>query len=287
MCNYEERYINFREVFNEFYAAERLQNSISIFGDLVSLLSDGRTALFAVKRMKNDLAYIRKADFELSVLEGELLSNSAANVPSIPPTGYYYPLNILLPELRRISKKVRWDKDELDMDWDKEANFIENDGSIRESFGPVAEYAPLIKDLDYDTKRWHEGSEYFDMYVQYLPGSGRCRFLSLAFPDAVRLDFHYVHILRELAKLYNEREWQHRYSQQPMEDFLKLEEDFKNLMWEAQQKDPNPADWVEKKSDPRSLLENELKQVLDDIENEVRPEITSGEIVDLREIFRP
>ena len=155
MCNYEERYINFREVFNEFYAAERLQNSISIFGDLVSLLSDGRTALFAIRRMKNDLAYIRKADFKLSVLERELLLNSAANVPSLPPdtayfkaeyrTGYDYPSDILLPELRSICRKVRWDKDELHLDWDDKSNFIEDDGSIRESFGPVAVYTPKVK----------------------------------------------------------------------------------------------------------------------------------------------
>ena len=286
MCNYEERYINFREVFNDFYAAERLQNSIYIFGDLVSLLSDGRTALFAVKRMKNDLAYIRKADFKLSVLEGELLLNSAANVPSIPPTGYDYPLDILLPELRRISKKVRWDKDELDMDWDKEANFIEDDGSIRESFGPVAEYTPLVNDRAYNPKggtRAQIISTCTFSTSQDLVGAGFCLSLSLmrSVPTSTMSTCgeSWSSCTTSVSGNIDTVSSQGR--------ICLSSRRFQEPDVEAEQKDPNPAVWVEKKSDTRSLLENELQQVLYDIENEVRPEITSREIVDLREIFSP
>ena len=316
MCNYEERYINFREVFDGFYAAERDRYYIADDGVIpMSEMSDARIALFAVTRMKTDLAYIRKADFELSVLEGELLLGSDANVPSLPPdtayfkaeyrTGYDYPLDILLPELRSICKKVRWDKDELDMDWDRDAIITEDDGSIHffvtSSFGPVAEYKPVENDDAFKLKKWLKGAEYFEMYVQYLPESGRCRFRCPAFPDLVRPDFHYVQLRRELGKLYKKPEWQRRFSQDPFRDLLRLVADLSNRMSRAKKYDPNPAVWVEKNSDTRSILETELQQVLYDIEGEVRPErlvprpernltraeLISREIVDLREFFRP
>jgi hypothetical protein len=259
MCNYEERYINFREVFDGFYAAERDRG-----------MSDARIALFAVTRMKTDLAYIRKADFDLSVLEGELRLGSDANVPSLPPdrTGYDYPLDILLPELRSICKKVRWDKDELDMKWDRDAITTEDDGSMHflnsSSFGPVAAYKHVNHDDAFMLKKWSEGEEYFEMYVQYLPESGRCRFRCPAFPNSVRPDFHYVHLREELGKLYSLPEWKRRFSQDPLTDLDRLEADLSNLMSRAKKYDPNPAVWIEKNSDTRSILETELQQVLYD-----------------------